>query len=274
MIRQQYLHARATLERLLELGVVPVVNENDAIADDEIRFGDNDRLAALVAHLLGADLLVLLTDTPGLLTADPRLDSDGVPDRGDRRGRPRDRGPGRRHRQRPGERGHGLQARRGQDRRLVRRPGRHRRRPPARRPGRRRGRRGGRHGRPAPGEAPGQLASSGSPSPSARRAPWSSTPVPGGPWSRTTSRCSPPGSCRSSGAFDADDAVEVAGPDGDVFAKGLVKVDAVRLKTVSRQADRRPPRRHPPRGHPPRRPRRPAVVHRSRWFTPPLEGPR
>lgn len=74
--RQQYLHARQTLARLLELGVVPVVNENDAVADDEIRFGDNDRLAALVAHLVRADLLVLLTDTPGLLTADPRLDRD------------------------------------------------------------------------------------------------------------------------------------------------------------------------------------------------------
>ena len=73
-VRQQYLHARGTLRRLLELGVVPVVNENDAIADDEIRFGDNDRLAALVAHLVDADLLVLLTDTAGLLTADPRLD--------------------------------------------------------------------------------------------------------------------------------------------------------------------------------------------------------
>ena len=73
-IRQQYLHARGTLLRLLDLGVVPVVNENDAIADDEIRFGDNDRLAALVAHLVGADVLVLLTDAAGLLTADPRLD--------------------------------------------------------------------------------------------------------------------------------------------------------------------------------------------------------
>jgi glutamate 5-kinase len=70
--RKQYLHARQTLTRLLELGVVPIVNENDAIADDEIRFGDNDRLAGLVAHLVRADLLVLLTDTPGLLTADPR----------------------------------------------------------------------------------------------------------------------------------------------------------------------------------------------------------
>ena len=74
MMRQQYLHARSTLNRLLELGVVPVINENDAIADDEIRFGDNDRLAALVAHLIKADLLVLLTDQPGLLTGDPRFD--------------------------------------------------------------------------------------------------------------------------------------------------------------------------------------------------------
>ncbi len=73
--RTQYLHARQTLTRLLELGVIPVVNENDAIADDEIRYGDNDNLAALVAHLVYADLLVLLTDTPGLLTADPRLDA-------------------------------------------------------------------------------------------------------------------------------------------------------------------------------------------------------
>ena len=74
--RQQYLHARQTLNRLLELGVVPIVNENDAIADDEIRFGDNDRLAALVAHLIGAQVLVLLTDTAGVFTADPRLDSE------------------------------------------------------------------------------------------------------------------------------------------------------------------------------------------------------
>jgi glutamate 5-kinase len=76
MHRKQYLHARQTLLRLLELDVVPIVNENDAIADDEIRFGDNDRLAALVAHLVGAELLVLLTDAPGLLTADPRLDQE------------------------------------------------------------------------------------------------------------------------------------------------------------------------------------------------------
>ncbi len=71
--RQQYLHARQTLTRLLELGVVPVVNENDAVADDELRFGDNDRLAALVANMVDAAVLVLLTDTAGLLSADPRL---------------------------------------------------------------------------------------------------------------------------------------------------------------------------------------------------------
>jgi glutamate 5-kinase len=74
--RTQYLHARETLDRLLGLGVVPIVNENDTIADDEIRYGDNDRIAALVANLVGAETLVLLTDTQGLFTADPRLDAD------------------------------------------------------------------------------------------------------------------------------------------------------------------------------------------------------
>ncbi|HMK98236.1 MAG TPA: glutamate 5-kinase [Acidimicrobiales bacterium] len=74
--RAQYLHARQTLWLLLSLGVVPVVNENDAVTDEEIRFGDNDRLAALVAHLVQAELLVLLTDAAGLLTADPRTDED------------------------------------------------------------------------------------------------------------------------------------------------------------------------------------------------------
>lgn len=74
--RQQYLHARQTLQKLHELGVIPIVNENDAIADDEIRFGDNDRMAALVANLIGAELLVLLTDQDGVYTADPRLNSN------------------------------------------------------------------------------------------------------------------------------------------------------------------------------------------------------
>lgn len=74
MIRRRYLKSRGTIEALLELGAVPVINENDAIADDEIRFGDNDRLSALVAHLVEAERLILLTDTEGLFTADPRVD--------------------------------------------------------------------------------------------------------------------------------------------------------------------------------------------------------
>jgi len=74
--RAQYLHARQTLDCLLDLDVVPVVNENDTVADDEIRYGDNDRLAALVSHLVHADVLVLLTDTHGLFTADPRRDGE------------------------------------------------------------------------------------------------------------------------------------------------------------------------------------------------------
>jgi glutamate 5-kinase len=74
--RQQYLHARNTMLRLIELGVVPIINENDAIANDEIRFGDNDRIAALVAHSVAADVLVLLTDQEGLYTKDPRHNAD------------------------------------------------------------------------------------------------------------------------------------------------------------------------------------------------------
>ena len=76
--RGQYLRARKTLTRLVDLGVVPIVNENDAVADEEIRFGDNDRLAALVAHLVRAELLLLLTDTAGLMTVDPRVDGGGT----------------------------------------------------------------------------------------------------------------------------------------------------------------------------------------------------
>ncbi|WP_407645334.1 glutamate 5-kinase [Halothiobacillus diazotrophicus] len=70
--RERYLNARSTLRVLLGLGVVPVVNENDTVATDEIRFGDNDTLAALVANLVEADVLVILTDQLGLFDADPR----------------------------------------------------------------------------------------------------------------------------------------------------------------------------------------------------------
>jgi glutamate 5-kinase len=70
--RQRYLNARATLTTLLDFGAVPVINENDSVATDEIRFGDNDTLAALATNLLQADLLIMLTDTDGLYEADPR----------------------------------------------------------------------------------------------------------------------------------------------------------------------------------------------------------
>ncbi|MET9022818.1 glutamate 5-kinase [Actinopolymorpha sp. NPDC004070] len=70
--RSHYRNAYRTMARLLELGVVPIVNENDSVATEEIRFGDNDRLAALVAHLVHADLLVLLSDVDGLYDGDPR----------------------------------------------------------------------------------------------------------------------------------------------------------------------------------------------------------
>ncbi|MCB1792214.1 MAG: glutamate 5-kinase [Gammaproteobacteria bacterium] len=70
--RRRYLNARSTLRALVELGVVPVVNENDAVANEELKLGDNDTLAALVANLIEADLLVLLTDQQGLYEADPR----------------------------------------------------------------------------------------------------------------------------------------------------------------------------------------------------------
>ena len=79
--RSHYRNAQTTLDRLLAMGVVPVVNENDAVATEEIRFGDNDRLAALVAHIVRADALVLLSDVDGLYDGDPRRpDSRLVPE--------------------------------------------------------------------------------------------------------------------------------------------------------------------------------------------------
>lgn len=73
--RRRYLNARTTLNTLLSLGAIPVINENDTVATEEIRFGDNDRLAARVAQMVGADTLVLLSDIDGLYTADPNQDS-------------------------------------------------------------------------------------------------------------------------------------------------------------------------------------------------------
>ena len=76
--RERYLNARSTLLTLLKLGVVPVINENDTVVTDEIKFGDNDTLGALVANLVEADALVILTDQKGLFTADPRHDPGAV----------------------------------------------------------------------------------------------------------------------------------------------------------------------------------------------------
>jgi len=73
--RKRYLNARSTLTTLLSMNVVPIINENDSIATEEIRFGDNDTLAALVTNLIEADVLVILTDQAGLFTADPRIDA-------------------------------------------------------------------------------------------------------------------------------------------------------------------------------------------------------
>jgi glutamate 5-kinase len=74
--RRRYLNARETIEGLLDQGVVPIINENDTVAVEEIRVGDNDNLSALVANMIEADLLLLLTDQPGLFTADPRQNPD------------------------------------------------------------------------------------------------------------------------------------------------------------------------------------------------------
>ncbi len=76
--RERYLNARATLTTLLGLGVIPIINENDTVVTDEIKFGDNDTLGALVTNLIDADALIILTDQAGLYTADPRKDASAT----------------------------------------------------------------------------------------------------------------------------------------------------------------------------------------------------
>src|SRR4029077_5154025 len=77
--RRRFLSARLTLRALLDRGVVPIINENDTVATDEIKFGDNDQLAALVVNLVSADALVILTDVDGLHDADPRAGGQRIP---------------------------------------------------------------------------------------------------------------------------------------------------------------------------------------------------
>ncbi len=126
--RRRYLNSRATLETLLALGVVPIVNENDTVATDEIRYGDNDRLAAQIAVTVGADQLILLSDVDGFYSGNPKTDPtarrydviDAIT--------PRDRGNGGRCRFWPVERRHEDQADGRQDRHRGRlRDGDHRR---------------------------------------------------------------------------------------------------------------------------------------------------
>ena len=241
--RQQYLHARQTLRVLLDLGVVPVVNENDAIADDEIRFGDNDRLAALVSHLLGADLLVLLTDIAGPAERQPADRPGRLADRGDRGGRPRAGGPGRRGRVGARERRDGLEAGGGQDGGLVGRADGDRRREPARRcwptpwsglPG------VGTVVVPRPQRLPARklwiafaVGSSGT------------VVVDGGARTALLERgvsLLPAGVVGVKGSFEADSAVELAGPDGRVFAKGLTKHPSSVVKELAgRRTSELPP---------------------------------
>ena len=99
--RKRYLNARSTLRTLLALGVIPVINENDTVVTDEIRFGDNDTLAALVTNLVEADVLVILTDQAGLYTTDPRKDARAELVRERERRRPRAGTHGGQRRQRP-----------------------------------------------------------------------------------------------------------------------------------------------------------------------------
>ena len=236
MQRRQYLHARGTVRRLLELGAVPVVNENDAVADDEIRFGDNDRLAALVAHLVGAGLLVLLTDTPGLLSADPRLDPSASLIEEivevDHALESLAGGPG-------STGGSGGMASKIAAAKIAAWSGCARSSPPP----------GATTCWPTPWPAPPVWApwccpttatcppaSSGSPSPSARPARSSSTPAPGRALERGGVSLLPAGVTAVHGRFEVDDAVEIADADGAVFAKGLVRADA---RTASAMAGRR-----------------------------------
>ena len=89
--RSHYRNAQRTVDRLLALGALPIVNENDTVATEEIRFGDNDRLAALVAHVARADALVLLSDVDGVYDGDPRTGPAQLIDTVTRPGRPRPR---------------------------------------------------------------------------------------------------------------------------------------------------------------------------------------
>ena len=221
--RSHYRNAHQTFAKLLELGVLPIVNENDTVATSEIRFGDNDRLAALVAHLVHADLLVLLSDVDGLYDGHPAADGQPPDRRRGARRRPRRRAGRPRRRRRRRHRRHAHQARR--------RPDRHRRRHPRgahlRRPGGRgAGGGAGRHLVPGRDRAAVPPGSCGWPTPPSPRACCCSTT--GAVRAVTERRASllAAGLTGATGSFSAGDPVDLAGPDGVPVARGLVNFDA------------------------------------------------
>ncbi len=120
--RAHYRNASQTFDKLLELGVLPIVNENDTVATSEIRFGDNDRLAALVAHLVHADLLVLLSDVDGLYDGSPTEPGSSLITEVDSRRRPRPGADRQARRRRGRHRRHADQGAGGPDRDRRRHP--------------------------------------------------------------------------------------------------------------------------------------------------------
>ena len=223
--RTHYTNARRTLERLLELGIVPIVNENDTVATHEIRFGDNDRLAALVSDLVAADGLVLLTDVDALYDGPPsegRL-TTGAAGRDDRGPRRRD---DRRHRLGGRQRRHGDQGGGGRHRGSGRHPDVVD--PAAGRDGGAVGRRP-RHGVRAGRRRPGRRASAGWRTP--RRRAGRLLLDDGAVAAVTVRRKSllPAGITGVEGAFAAGDPVDVCTPDGSVIARGLVNYASAEL---------------------------------------------
>ena len=271
MRRAHYRNAQRTLSRLLELGILPIVNENDTVATDEIRFGDNDRLAALVAHVVRAGALILLSDVDALYDADPRqpgaqritevrsrADLDGITL--GRAGAPHRR-PGRGRYRRDGDQGG-----RGHDRDRGGHPDRggQRRRGP------------GGAGGPAAGDLLRARRAAAARGPGSCGWPTRPPATGGCCWTRARpgaiegGRASllPAGITGVEGGFDAGDPVDLCGPDGRVIARGLVNYDASEIPADDgpvhprsgrpagprvRAGDRAPRRPRPAGWPPPRR---------------------
>ena len=229
--RRRYLNARSTIATLLKLRAVPVINENDTVATNEIRYGDNDRLAARVATMTSADLLILLSDVDGLYTASPALDPEARADRDGRAHHARDRGDGRRRGLGKLPRRHEDQARRRQHRHRRRHRHGHRQRPRA-------------CTRSAPSRpaaaAPGSLAED---NPVTARKRWISgrlethgaLVVDEGAVKalRAGKSLLPAGVRRIEGRFQRGDAVDIVDLDGEEVGRGLVAYDAADAERIA-----------------------------------------